>query len=101
MIATSHAEASFVGLEIMKSGGNAVDAAIAAAALLGVIEPAMTGIGGDCFVLYSEKGGKPVAFNGSGRAPAKAELGWYSERKFNGIPPTSPHAVTIPGAIDA
>ena len=61
----------------------------------------MTGIGGDCFVLFSPKGGPPIALNGSGRAPAAATLDWYLERGFNDIPERSPHAVTVPGAVDA
>ena len=65
--------------------GNACDAAIAAVALLSVIEPAMTGIGGDCFALYSEKGGLQVALNGSARAPAKAQLEWYTEHGIQQI----------------
>jgi len=61
----------------------------------------MTGIGGDCFVLYSEQGGLPIALNGSGRAPAKACLEWYAEHGIPQILSLTPHAVTIPGAVDA
>jgi gamma-glutamyltranspeptidase/glutathione hydrolase len=102
MIATSHPLASQVGIDIMKSGGNAVDAAIAACATLCVVEPAMTGIGGDCFVLYTPKGAaKPVALNGSGRAPKAASVDALRECGVEEIQVQSPHAVTIPGAISA
>src|SRR5437016_2660869 len=101
MAATSHPLATLTAIETLKSGGNAVDAAIAAAALLAVVEPAMTGIGGDCFVRYAPKAGLPLAYSGSGRAPKAAELSWYRDRKFSEIPIESPHSVTVPGAIEA
>ena len=102
-IATSHPLATQAGLDVLKAGGTAVDAAVAACAVLCVVEPAMTGIGGDCFALIAPKGsGEIVAINGSGRAPAAAELGWYLERGIKEIGLTGdPHAVTVPGAIAA
>jgi gamma-glutamyltranspeptidase/glutathione hydrolase len=101
MAATSHPLATRVAVDVLRDGGNAFDAAVAAAAVLAVVEPAMTSIGGDCFVLFSRKGGKPEGLNGSGRAPQAATLDWYLERQMSSIEPESAHAVTVPGAIDA
>ncbi|MBX9458779.1 MAG: gamma-glutamyltransferase [Rhizobium sp.] len=102
MVATSHPLSTLAAIEMLRSGGNAMDAAVTAAALQAVVEPQSTGIGGDCFVLYSPKGqGAPIAFNGSGRSPAAATLDWYLDHGFTTIPETGPHAVTVPGAIDA
>jgi gamma-glutamyltranspeptidase/glutathione hydrolase len=102
MVATSHPQAALAAIEVMRAGGTAVDAAVAACALLGVIEPQSTGIGGDCFALVQPKGeGRIVAYNGSGRAPMAANAEWYLERKIHSVPLTSAHAVSIPGAIDA
>lgn len=102
MAATSHPLSTFAALEMLRAGGNAMDAAVCAAAVQAVVEPQSTGIGGDCFVLYCPRGeGNVVAFNGSGRAPAAATHGWYRERGFETIPTYGPHSVTIPGAIDS
>src|SRR6476660_7749330 len=102
MVATSHPLAALTAIEVLRAGGTAADAAVAACALLGVIEPQSTGIGGDCFALIQPRGeGKIVAYNGSGRAPMAATAEWYLERKIHSVPLTSAHAVSIPGAIDA
>src|SRR5712671_5165575 len=101
MAASSHPRATLTALDVLRAGGNAADAAIAAVAMQCVVEPQSTGIGGDCFVLYSRQGALPVALNGSGRAPAKATVDWYVERGIGEIAVQTPHAVTIPGAIDA
>ncbi len=102
VIATSHPLASEVGLSVLKAGGNAVDAALAAVATLCVVEPAMTGIGGDCFALYLPAGAaRPIALNGSGRAPAAADPAWYADQGITKIDRFTPHAVTVPGAVAA
>lgn len=100
--ATSHPLATLIAIDILRAGGNAVDAAIAAAAALAVIEPAMTGIGGDCFVLIAPKGSdKVIAYNGAGRAPMAASAEWFLDHGIGRIPADSVHAVTVPGAVEA
>jgi gamma-glutamyltranspeptidase / glutathione hydrolase len=102
MVATSHPAASLTAVETLRQGGNAVDAAIATAAVLAVVESPMTGIGGDCFALVMKPGGsRPIALSGAGRAPAAATAAWYAGKGIKRIETTSVHAVTIPGAIDS
>ena len=100
--ATAHPLATLIAIDTLRAGGNAVDAAIAAVAALSVIEPAMTGIGGDCFVLIAPKGSdRVIAYNGAGRAPAVASADWFLERGITTISPDSVHSVTVPGAVEA
>lgn len=101
MAATSHPQATLAALDILRDGGNAMDAAIAAVALQCVVEPQMTGIGGDCFVLYAPKGQNPVALNGSGRTPNKTDLNKVIATGIKDIAPNAADGVTIPGAVDA
>ncbi len=102
MVATSNPLAALTAIDVLRAGGTAADAAIAACALLGVIEPQSTGIGGDCFALLQKNGqNKITAYNGSGRAPMAAKAEWYLERNIHSVPLTSAHAVSVPGAVDA
>jgi gamma-glutamyltranspeptidase/glutathione hydrolase len=102
MCATSHPLAAKTAINILEQGGNAMDAAIAGAVLLGICEPQMTGIGGDCFVLYSPAGSDEVhALNGSGRAPKALNAGILRNAGETTVPLTSAHAVSVPGAMDA
>ncbi|MEM9852525.1 MAG: gamma-glutamyltransferase, partial [Pseudomonadota bacterium] len=102
MCATSTPLAAKVAVQMLESGGNAVDAAIAAAVLLGICEPQMTGIGGDCFVLLKPTGSDEVlALNGSGRAPMALDAATLRDTGLNAMPLYDARAVTVPGAIDA
>lgn len=102
MCATSHPLAAKTAIDILERGGTAMDAAISGAVLLGICEPQMTGIGGDCFVLMSEAGDSEVqAFNGSGRAPSGASAEALRARGLDAVPLYTADSVTIPGAIDA
>jgi gamma-glutamyltranspeptidase/glutathione hydrolase len=101
MAATSHPLATLAAIDVLRAGGNAVDAAVTAVAVLCVVEPHMTGIGGDCFALIAEPG-KPVwGYNGCGRSGAKSTTEALLKQGLRAIEPTSPHAVNVPGAIEA
>ncbi|WP_054304042.1 gamma-glutamyltransferase family protein [Gemmobacter sp. LW-1] len=100
--ATSHPLAAKVALDVLQSGGNAADAAIAGAVLLGICEPQMTGIGGDCFILMKPAGEERViALNGSGAAPAGLSADALRARGLTVMPIHGIDAVTLPGAMDA
>jgi gamma-glutamyltranspeptidase/glutathione hydrolase len=101
MVASSQPLASQVGLEVLKRGGNAADAAIAMAAMLNVTEPNMTGVGGDAFAMvYSSKTRKLEALNASGRAPRALNLEHFTSRKMTLMPTTGMETITVPGAFD-
>lgn len=99
LVSTSHPLASVTALEVLKGGGNAVDAAVAAAATLAVVEPQMTGIGGDCFAIVCLPDGRITGLDGAGRAASKAHAEWYAENGYTEIPKHSAHSVTVPGVV--
>ncbi|HLX97891.1 MAG TPA: gamma-glutamyltransferase, partial [Roseiarcus sp.] len=102
MAATSHALATLAAIEAMRDGGNAIDAAVTACAVQCIVEAGSTGVGGDCFALISLRGSAEViAYNGSGRAPMAATPEWYARHGIRTIERHSPHAVTVPGAVEA
>ena len=101
MCATSHPLAAKTSIDILERGGNAMDAAIAGAVLLGLCEPQSTGIGGDCFALFSLPGSDEIhALNGSGRAAMAASAADLRAHGATSVPLYQPDAVTVPGAID-
>ena len=101
MVASSQPLASLAGLEVLKRGGNAVDAAIAMAAVLNVTEPMMTGIGGDMFALvYWSKTKELKGLNASGRAPRSLSLDYFAKKNIKQMPEFGMESVTVPGAFD-
>ncbi len=101
MVATSQPLASAAGLRILQQGGNAIDAAIAAAAVLCVVEPMMVSPGGDLFaLLWDAKKKELKALNASGRAPKALSLDALKQRGFTRMPQHGIHTVTVPGAVD-
>ncbi len=101
MAATSQPLATQVALDILKKGGSAMDAAIAANAMLGLVEPASCGIGGDIFaIVWDAKSKKLFGFNGSGRAPKALTLDYFVKNNMNYVPFYGPLPVTVPGCVD-
>src|SRR5207247_5120879 len=99
MVATSQRLASEAGVVILREGGNAADAAVAAAAALNLTEPMSTGLGGDMFALfYDARTKKITALNGSGRAPAALSIELLRKQGLDPLPAHHAHAVTVPGA---
>jgi len=100
IVATSHVQASVAGAQILAKGGSAVDAAIAANAVLGVTEPMMNGIGGDLFAIYWEaKTGKLYGLNSSGWAPQALTVAHIKAKDATRMPQRGIDSVTVPGAV--
>src|SRR6056300_302246 len=101
MAATSHPLATQAALDILKSGGNAIDAAIAANAVLGLVEPTGNGMGGDLFaIVWDAKTKKIYGLNASGRSPYNLTLDYFKENGYNKIPALGPLPVSVPGCVD-
>jgi gamma-glutamyltranspeptidase/glutathione hydrolase len=101
IVATSHPLAAQVGLDILKKGGNAVDAAIATSAAMGLMEPMSCGVGGDLYaIVWDAKTKKLYGLNGSGRSPYRANLAFFADKGLKEIPLTGPLSWSVPGCVD-
>src|SRR5688572_2382560 len=101
IIATSQPLASAAGLRVLQDGGNAIDAAVTAAAVLAVVEPTMNGLGGDLFaIVYDAKTKSLRGLNASGRSPAAATLDEFRRRKLDAIPYRGELSISVPGVVD-
>ena len=101
MVATSHPLATQIGLDVLKNGGTAIDAAIAANIALGLMEPTGNGIGGDLFaIIWDAKTQKLHGLNASGPAPKNISIDYFKSQNLNKIPSYGPLPVTVPGAVD-
>jgi gamma-glutamyltranspeptidase / glutathione hydrolase len=102
MAATSHPLATQIALDVMRAGGSAMDAAIAANAALGLMEPTGNGIGGDLFaIVWDPKSQRLHGYNGSGRSPQALSLTWFVDNGYTEVPSHGPLPVTVPGTVDA
>lgn len=101
MVATSHPLAAQTGLDVLKSGGNSADAAVAASAMMGLVEPMSCGIGGDLFVLYWDNNSKTLTgLNASGRSPKRLTREVFQEQNISQIPLFGPLSWSVPGCVD-
>ncbi len=101
MVASSHPLATQVGLDMLKAGGNAVDAAIAVNAMLGLVEPTGSGIGGDLFaIVWDARTKRLYGLNASGRSPKSLSLQWFLNNGYRAIPSHGPLPVSVPGCVD-
>src|SRR5262249_50760474 len=101
MVATSHPLAAQIGLDILKRGGNAVDAAIATNAALGLMEPMSCGVGGDLFaIVWDAKTQKLYGLNASGRSPYAATREFFKSKGLRDIPTSGPLSWSVPGCVD-
>ncbi len=101
MVCASQPLATQAGLDILKAGGNAIDAAIAVNAVLGLVEPVSNGIGGDLFaIVWDAKTKKLYGLNASGRSPYDLKLEWLKAKGYKTIPSTGPLPVSVPGCVD-
>src|SRR5882724_12687527 len=101
MVSCGHQLGALTGIDILREGGNAVDAALAAAFVMAVVKPETSGPGGDLFALvYMRKTGKVEALNSSGPAPARATIEYFQEHGLKTIPQYGPLSIAVPGAVD-
>ena len=101
MACTSQPLATQAAIDILKKGGNAIDAAIAANAVLGLVEPTSCGVGGDLFaIIWSEQKQKLYGLNASGRSPRSLKLDYFNDNGYEFIPATGPLPVSVPGCVD-
>jgi gamma-glutamyltranspeptidase/glutathione hydrolase len=101
MVSAGHSLAALAGVKVLQEGGNAVDAALAAAFVMAVVKPEASGPGGDLFALvFMNKTGRVEALNSSGPAPARASIEWFRDQGLKSIPQYGPLSIAVPGAVD-